>query len=184
MKALTVRKEFSNKIQVLNDNGIKLEYLEMESQKFHSNLQTIDSNFPDIMAKIVELYYSNKIRGKSSISHLINHVTQINPFGYKLEINSKIYEMMMKRFLTDYALGMRAGEVWYGEHQATGGYLIVKQDGDIICYHFYFKKNFEEYLFSNTRLDTPKMSRHGFGVIYNENGVDKMKLNLQIRFIK
>ena len=35
-----------------------------------------------------------------------------------------MYEMIMKKFLTDYALGMRAAEVWKRNYQATGGYLI------------------------------------------------------------
>ena len=40
------------------------------------------------------------------------------------------------------------------------------------------------YLFNNTKLDTPDPARHKFGSIYVENGEQKMKLNLQIRFIK
>lgn len=91
---------------------------------------------------------------------------------------------MMKKFLTDYALGMRAADVWYREYQATGGYLIVREDGEIICYHFYFMKIFEEYIFNNTLLDTPSTSRHDFGHIYQDEGIYKMKLNLQVRFIK
>jgi type II restriction enzyme len=91
--------------------------------------------------------------------------------------------MIMKKFLTDYALGMRAAEVWRRNYQAAGGYLIVKDDGELLCYHFYFAKNFEDYLYNNTKLETPD-SRNNFGVIYSEGGTQKMKLNLQIRFIK
>ncbi|WP_262710866.1 HpaII family restriction endonuclease [Flavobacterium franklandianum] len=100
-----------------------------------------------------------------------------------MTINSSIYQMIMKKFLTDYALGMRAAEVWKRDYQATGGYLIVKDDGELICYHFYFAKNFEDYLFNNTKLETAS-ERNGFGKIYSENGQQKIKLNLQIRFIK
>ena len=38
--------------------------------------------------------------------------------------------------------------------------------------------------FNNTKLETPDPDRHKFGEVYLENEQQKMKLNLQIRFIK
>lgn len=74
--------------------------------------------------------------------------------------------------------------VWDGQYDATGGYLIVKEDGDVLCYHIYNKNEFENYLFNNTKLETASSGRHDFGSIYQENGDMYIKLNLQIRFIK
>jgi len=65
-----------------------------------------------------------------------------------------------------------------------GGYLIVKDNGDILCYHIYNKNEFEDYLLNNTKLDTASSSRHEFGKLFQENGKIYLKLNLQIRFLK
>lgn len=92
------------------------------------------------------------------------------------------YSYKIKRFLTDIALGMMPSKVWTGKYDATGGYLIVKADGEILCYHIYNKNEFEDYLLANTKLETASSSRHGFGKIYEENGELFFKLNLQIRF--
>tara|TARA_R110000868_G_C10909038_1_gene764824 strand:+ start:626 stop:865 length:240 start_codon:yes stop_codon:yes gene_type:complete len=79
---------------------------------------------------------------------------------------------------------MMPSKVWTGQYDSTGRYLIVKENGDVLCYHIYNKNEFEDYLFNNTKLDTASSSRHDFGMIYKENGKLYFKLNLQIRFIK
>jgi HpaII restriction endonuclease len=82
------------------------------------------------------------------------------------------------------ALGMTPGKEWDGFTKTHGGYIIVKEDGEIVCYHLYNRDEFQEYLYNNTRLETPSTSRHKFGSIYTENGSRYIKLNLQIRFLK
>ena len=77
---------------------------------------------------------------------------------------------------------MMPSKVWTGEYDATGGYLIVKADGEIVCYHVYNKNEFENYLFTSTKLETASSSKHKFGEVYEENGEFFIKLNLQIRF--
>ncbi|MCF8324021.1 MAG: HpaII family restriction endonuclease [Leadbetterella sp.] len=176
--------EFSEKLKLLKSFGARLEFEKVDNEIFQSNLQTIDYNFDRILAEMLVLFYSNDRASENTIKKFITTITRENPIGYNLNINSSIYEMIIKKFLTDYALGMRAAEVWKRNYQATGGYLIVKEDGELICYHFYFTKNFEDYLFNNTKLETPDPDRHKFGEVYVEEGQQKMKLNLQIRFIK
>ena len=42
---------------------------------------------------------------------------------------------------------------------------------------------FEEYLYCNTRLETPSLTKYGFGELYREqDGKLYFKLNLQVRF--
>ena len=79
---------------------------------------------------------------------------------------------------------MMPAKVWNGIYDATGGYLVVKEDGNILSYHIYNKNKFEYYLFHNTKLETASSSRHDFGKIYEKNGKYFIKLNLQIRFLK
>jgi hypothetical protein len=178
------KKEFSDKIKIIKNAGAELVFEHVDNKVFKSNLQTIDYNFDKILSEVLLLFYSNSISSENAIVKLVRKVTENNTFGYDLSINSSMYELIMKKFLTDYALGMIASEVWKRDYKATGGYLIVREDGELICYHFYFMQQFEEYLFNNTRLDTPSTTKHKFGKVYFEDGIQKIKLNLQIRFIK
>lgn len=97
-----------------------------------------------------------------------------------VEQAQKLYTHKLKKLLVEIALGLQPNTPWSGYYDATGGYLIVKEDGDVICYHFYDINFLEDYLLDNTKLDTPSSRRHCFGEVTEDN---LMKLNLQIRFV-
>ena len=136
---------------------------------------------PEILSKIVFDFYSSEF---SHLTDLVNKTADQNPLNFDVGNEHKFYEYKIKRFLTDVALGMMPSKVWTGQYDATGGYLIVKENGDVLCYHIYNKNEFENYLLNNTKLDTASSSRHGFGKIYEVNGDLCFTLNLQIRFTK
>jgi len=51
-----------------------------------------------------------------------------------------------------------------------------------ICYHFYDRNRFEDYLFSNAYLERSSTSRHEYASIIKENdGTLSFKLNFQVR---
>ena len=79
---------------------------------------------------------------------------------------------------------MMPSRVWDGKYDSTGGYLVVKEDGDVLCYHIYNKNDFEDYMLNNTKLDTASTSRNDFGYVYKDGDDYFIKLNLQIRFLK
>lgn len=160
-------------------NGV-LTFESLENSVFNNNLILIDSVLPKIIAEMVFLFYSS---GFSRVSDLIRLISESNPIGYDLGNKHPFYEYKIKRFLSDIALGMTPGSVWTGTLDATGGYLIVKEDGEVLCYHIYNRNQFEDYLFNDTKLETASSSRHGFGSIYEEDGNCFFKLNLQIRFL-
>jgi hypothetical protein len=165
---------------VLQSNG-QFDFVKTERQIFSNNLILIDSKLPEILSQIVYEFYSSN---KSSIADLVDNTNTKNPLNFDISNEHKFYEYKIKRFLTDIALGMMPSKVWTGQYDATGGYLIVKENGDVLCYHIYNRNEFENYLFNNTKLDTASSSRHNFGTVYEENGELYFKLNLQIRFIK
>lgn len=178
------KKKFSEKFVLLNSFGVDLEFDKVDNPTFNINLQTIDFNFNKLLSDILVAYYKNSNPELNTIKNFVDRLTTKNELNYNLTLNSEIYSMMMKRFLVEYALGMRASEVWKRDYQANGGYLVVREDGELLCYHFYFIKNFENYLFDNTRLETPSATRYKMMEVYEEFGMQKVKLNLQIRFIK
>lgn len=159
----------------------ELNFYKTEKQIFSNNLILIDSRLPEILSQIVYKFYSSSY---TTIVDLVREISTKNPLDFDISNEHKFYEYKIKRFLTDIALGMMPSKVWSGEYDATGGYLIVKENGDVLCYHIYNKNEFENYLFNNTKLETASSTRHDFGSIYEENGELFFKLNLQIRFIK
>jgi type II restriction enzyme len=83
----------------------------------------------------------------------------------------------------DSALGMTATSRWKGKFDATGGYIIVKEDGELVCYHIYNLNDFQDYLLENTKLESPSTSKYEYAKVYEEKGDYYFRLNLQIRFI-
>ena len=42
---------------------------------------------------------------------------------------------------------MTPANEWKRRYDANGGYLVVKKDGDIVCYHFYNRNDVEDNLY-------------------------------------
>ncbi len=177
----TTKSKIMDRVVKIKNKGGKLKFVKTEKNIFSNNLILIDSLLPEILAQIILNFYSSKT---SHLTDLVHKVASENPLNYDTENKHKFYEYKVKRFLTDTALGMMPSKVWAGKYDATGGYLIVKENGDILCYHIYNRNKFENYLLDNTKLDTASSTRHKFGQIYEKNGELFFNLNLQIRFIK
>lgn len=161
--------------------GGELKFVSTKNSTFLNNLTLIDSALPQIMAEIVYSFYSST---NTKLTDLVADLSIKNPMNFDVSEHHPFYLYKVKRLLTDIALGMMPSKVWTGELEATGGYLVVKEDGEILAYHIYNRNDFEDYLFNNTKLDTASTTRYEFGVIYEQDDVQFINLNLQIRFIK
>lgn len=175
------RSKIKDRIEAIKGHSGILKFHNTESSIFENNLTLIDSALPQILSEIVHLFFTS---GFSKTLDLVNKITVRNPLNYNLETNHPFYSYKIKRFLTDIALGMMPSKVWSGQIDATGGYLVVKEDGEILCYHIYNRNEFEDYLLNNTKLETASSTRHEFGSIYKEERQLYFKLNLQIRFLE
>ena len=175
------RSKIKDRIERIENLGGDFEFLQAENSIFESNLTLIDSALPEILSRIIFNFFTSRT---SKVSNLVDEIARINPINYSQENNHPFYSYKIKKFLTDVALGMMPSKVWSGEYDATGGYLLVKDNGDVLCYHIYNRNEFESYLLHNTKLETASSKRHGFGSIFTEEGELKFKLNLQVRFLK
>lgn len=165
---------------IYNEKG-SLIFDSLESKGFKKNLQKIDSIFPEILAELLKYYYEGK---GAKISELVDLLSKDEQFKKKYDFDKGDYEYKVKSFLVAIALGMTPKKEWDGFTKAHGGYIIVKENGEVVCYHLYNRDEFQDYLYKNTKLDTPSTTRHKFGKAYEENSKLYIKLNLQIRFIK
>lgn len=176
---IETRSKIKDRIEQINNLGGNLNYVTLENDIFKNNLVLIDSLLPNILSEILKSFFTSNL---STIKHLSDNVNAVNPLKYDNQFAHTFYEYKIKRFLTDVALGMMPSKVWTGIYDATGGYLVVKENGEILCYHIYNRNQFEDYLFANTKLETASSTKHNFGKLYEDNGQYYFKLNLQIRF--
>jgi hypothetical protein len=168
------------RVKRIMELGGNFKFKEVSNEIFNANLSIIDSNLPRIVSNLLFYCYSES---QTILSELLKIIELRNPEGYNLSINPNFYDYKIKKMLSDIALGMKPAKIWTGTFDATGGYIVVREDGELLCYHIYNMNEFQEYLLKNTKLETPSTSRHDFGKLYEENGKIYFKLNLQIRFI-
>lgn len=181
VNAIDSSSKIKDRLAKITNTGKSLSFVRTENSIFSNNLTLIDSALPQILAEIIYLFYSTT---HTSLKSLVEEISANNPLNFDKNQKHPFYFYKIKRFVTDIALGMMPSKIWTGALEATGGYLVVKEDGEILSYHIYNRNDFEDYLLNNTKLETASSSRHEFGLIYQENGSQFFKLNLQIRFIR
>ena len=166
--------------------GGKFEFKSVSSEIFEQNLRVIDSMLPEILAEMLLIYFSGK---GNQVQDIIERLNEENPCNFPIGNGHPFYDYKIKRLLHDVSLGFTPASKWTGFFDATGGYLIVKEDGEILCYHIYNANEFQNYLVNNTRLESPSSSRHGYGELYTseqdllkEEASFFFNLNLQVRF--
>jgi hypothetical protein len=158
----------------------KLSFIKAESDTFRKNLELIDTSFPEILAAMLAFYYQGKATKVADLVALLPEDITLKQSGRTEEY----YKHKVKQFLEAVALGMTPARIWSGSLQTNGGFIVVKDDGELACYHLYDREKFLDYLYNHTKFDTPSTTRHEYGSIeLSETGEKVIRLNLQIRFI-
>lgn len=176
INAIDSKTKILDRIQMITENGT-MKYSHMKNKVFSGNLMLIDTYMEEIIAHLLLLYYQNQATDSDK---LIRIIEEQNPLGYP---RKGIYAYKFKKFLCSIALGMMPSKEWDGHDEANGGYVIVKDNGEVLAYHIYNRDAFEKYLLNNTKFERGSTGKHGFATLYMENGKRYINLNLQIRFI-
>lgn len=153
-----------------------VKYDTMGSKVFEGNLQMIDSMMDEIIASLLLIHYKTQ---KADLTELATNLEKTDPIGYKRD---GIYRFKIKKLLAAVALGMVPGTEWDGRDESNGGYIIVREDGEVLTYLIYNRDSFETYLLNNTYLERASSTRHEYCSLYKKDGEMKINLNLQIRF--
>lgn len=190
-----IKGRVSARIQsLLHDYNCSLAFVKTQSNCLYQNLRTIDGDMPDLLSRLLIV---RSEQGLPSVQKATQYITSVNPYGYDIESHGEIYQYKVKRFLQDCAMGMTPETPWTGVYDATGGQIIVKENGDVVCYHVYEINSFLEYLYNNTKFEGASTSEdesnpghprphakknYYYGWLYKENERYYIKLNLQVRF--
>ena len=181
INSINTKSKIQDQVRTILAKGGRFIFKSIDNQTFYNNLVLIDSCLPQILSHILFDFFSTK---RKTVKDLINFIANQNPIHYDTSGSHLFYQYKIKSLLTDVALGMTPSSIWDGKYDANGGYLVVKEDGDVLCYHIYDKNLFEEYLFNNTRLESPSTTRYKYAKIEKQaDNTLLFKLNLQIRFI-
>jgi hypothetical protein len=168
------------RVQTLNClSNVNVTPVGSQSETLSYNLRLMDDALPDIVSSLLWNYYGHNT---AKLDEILPHISEQNIRSYQSQGKDLLYSTKLKRLLVSAALGMKPAQRWDGRYDANGGYLIVLNSGEIISYHIYDKDDFEDYLFHNTKLDTPSTSRYSTGTVFNSNGDYFIDLGLQIRF--
>lgn len=166
VNSIGTRSKIKDRVAHIYDEGCQLTYIGCEREVHENNLRLVDSHMPEIISRMLLDYY----RGiGSKVSELVTNFQET---------------CRVREYLKDIMLGMFSNSVWDGRISSNGSILLEK-DGGLKLYHMNKADILKDYLFENTKLDTPSSTRHRFGTIYFEpkRGEYLMKLNLQIRMI-
>lgn len=178
VNAINTRTKLIDKMKRLSEAGCTFAlHNDSISPQFIENLQYVDTLMPTFLNYMVLYTYQFGLRHTRDI---ILKIQEENPLAFT---NKEMYAYKFKKLLCAWALGLTPERTdWMGTEDANGGYITVKNDGSVVCYHLYNRTDFEQYLFDYTYFDKPSSSKYHYFNIYKEDGAYKIKLCLQVRF--
>jgi type II restriction enzyme len=170
---IETKSKIRDRILYLIQKKASIKFIKIDNLIFNKNLRLVDTLLPEILSIFLLNFYSGKGRKINEVSELL--------FGSFLDLSHEEFIFKVKSFLLSIALGMVPTKTWDGFYSADG-YIVVKNNGDIGCFSVLDKKILADYLYDNTKFDTPSSSRHDYGYVYKVEDKFYIKLNLQIRF--
>lgn len=168
--------DVTGRVNYIYDKGCKLIFEKVDNETFEGNLRMIDSLLPEIVAEMLLIRYRFD---KKYIADNSAYISKMNPLRYKG--SNEFYKVKMHNLLMASFTGMVPGTVWNGTDAVHGGYIVVRKDGSVVCYHLYNRNKFENYLFSRTYFETGSATRHQFAEVERDDKGLIFKLNLAIR---
>ncbi len=163
----------------ITEHNLTLSYYKTQNPIYDENLYLVRESMSKIMAwcvkdRLIDSTEDNKV--KETVERMIaaNPLSVPNPAVY--------YEKAVKDFLMAGFTGMTAACKWDGKEQVNGGYIVVMDDGDVICYHSNDRETFRDYLYRNTYFEYVSAEKYNWSRIIKINGEYYLPLNISVRF--
>jgi hypothetical protein len=184
--------------KLIDELGLKIEFESIQSYQLWRNLRMIDGDLPELLSFALLYRWIYRNPSMVEVVKLLEEKDPMNFYNGSLS-DQKLYEYKLKRFLAECAMGMTSETPWHGIYDATGGVIICKKDGEVVCFHIYDFNLFREYLLNNTMFEQPSTGednnnpgnprttigtkKYYYGWPYENDEKLFFKINLQIRFI-
>lgn len=184
-------------LKVKEELGLNIKFKKIQSKQLWKNLKMIDGDLPEIIGYSLLYRWLDRESSLLKIASLLEERDPLN-FYFGEKSDQKFYEYKIKKFLAECAMGMTSEKPWDGMYDATGGVIIPKKDGEIVCFHIYDFNLFRQYLLNNTIFEQPSTGEDGdspgneriskgtkkyyYGWLYEDEEKLNFKINLQVRF--
>lgn len=137
---------------------------------------------PAIVGAMLKEFYFENSTGRTNMEDCIEYLAEQDIAGYGFDDLRATYRSKIANLLLCTFTGMRLGSKWNGRQDVNGGYIVVKNDGDVVAFHSTIADEFKDFLVAKMVMESPSHSRHKDMVIYKEDGKYYLKLALQLRF--
>lgn len=176
----------SDRCRAIRENGCGLEYVGYEMaarancEAFKENLDLINPNLPVVIQRILWNHFMER-QSEIDIFSVMQRIVNENPCDITLPETK--YPYMMKMFLYSAYCGMTASTIWDGKSTVKGGYITIKETGEVVANYALESEAFKNFLYTHCYLDFPSTDQgHGaYGEVYKINDEYFFKLNFQIR---
>lgn len=164
----------------LFNHSIEMKFTGTQYSIYKDNLFLVRESMAQIMSWCVydRLLSSNS---KHEVKETTERMIADNPLG--VGCPEVYYEKAIKDFLMAGFTGMTAGRRWNGKEQVNGGYIVVSDNGDVICYHSSDREEFRDYLYRNTYFEYVSADKYNWSRIIKIAGEYYLPLNISIRFM-
>lgn len=174
------------RIRVLKSAGCDVKFVSPVTDTSERNLVLSGGKeLPQIIGEALKYFYwvGEASTAFSPFIGAMSYVADSNPAQYSFDDVKSIYNRKFSDLLYNMFTGMRLGTSWNGRSSVNGGYIIMKNDGDVLAYHSCIADEFKDFLLSRLGFETPSCSRHNYMNVYKEDGKYYIKFNLQVRFV-
>ncbi|MDE6649514.1 MAG: HpaII family restriction endonuclease [Muribaculaceae bacterium] len=173
----------TDRMQYLHDIGCDLNFVGNAKNQARTNLiKCGGKEMPDIVAGMLKKYYFKNLSGLTSMEDCVEYLAENDVAGYGFEDLKDTYRGKIAQLLLCTFTGMRLGSPWNGRQEVNGGYIVVKNNGDVVAFHSTIADEFKDFLVAKMIMESPSHSRHKDMVIYKEGDKYFLKLALQLRF--
>ena len=132
---------------------------------------------------MLKYYYYDKSGTDTSLDEAIKHLAESDPAGYSFGELYDTYHLKIANLLYSMFTGLRFSKPWNGKSDVSGGYIVVKRDGDVVAFHSCIADEFKDFLVDKLKFEAPSCSRHDYMSIYKkDDGKYYLKFALQFRF--
>lgn len=173
----------SDRMQYLHNVGCDLKFADTAKTLAKTNLiKCGGKEMPEIVAGMLKNFYFENQSGPTTVENCIEYLADNDVVEYGFEDLKDTYRGKVAHFLLCTFTGMRLGSAWNGRQDVNGGYIVVKNNGDVVAFHSTIADEFKDFLVAKMVMESPSHSRHKDMVIYKEGDRYFLKLGLQLRF--
>ena len=173
-----------DRMRYLKDCGVGLRFVNPVKDVACQNLVRCGGiEMPKILGGMLKYYYFECGAASVGVEDAIKYLANTDYVGYGFDDLYDTYRVKIANLLYAMFTGLRFSKPWSGRSDVSGGYIVVKRDGDVVAFHSCIADEFKDFLIDKLKFEGPSCSRHKYMEIYKkDDGKYYLKLALQFRF--